>query len=169
MNMYITTGTWDYLKRIESKFPEEMMVIMVNENGALLVHETNGPSVFKEPRKYEVIDSAGQITKNGFAVLNHIPVTEEGRPLFEYEMKGKASIVKKESGFIAIRILRPLSSRTFIILTIWESEIDFQKWQNSKSFLNVHIKNGSIKGIDLQPKIFTSGSYVSIYTIPEKE
>lgn len=164
MNIYITSGTLDYLKGIENKYPTETIVTMVNENGALLLHETIEASVFKEPRKYEVIDSEGIINKEGYVVINYIPVTEEGRPLFEHQFKWRQSLVETEPGFIAIRVLRPFSSNTYIILTIWESEIAFQSCHNFKAFLETYSK-GSEKGIDSQLKIFTSGAYASKYTI----
>jgi heme oxygenase (mycobilin-producing) len=55
MNVYITTGTFEYLKAMEIRYPTESMVTMVNEDSALLLHETSKTSVFKEPRRYEVV------------------------------------------------------------------------------------------------------------------
>jgi heme oxygenase (mycobilin-producing) len=167
MNIFITTGTYDYLKRIVEKYPNEKIITMVNEDGALLLHETSGETVFKEPRKYEVLDSTGQITKNGFVVMNHIPVTDEGRPLFEHQFKNRPRIVDSEPGFIANRVLRPISSNTYIILTVWDQEISFESWKNSESFPLPHEKAASEIGIDEQPQIFASQSYVRKYTITE--
>lgn len=75
MNVYITTGTFEYLKGIEMRYPSESMVTMVNEDSALLLHETSKTSVFKEPRKYEVVGSSGLIGKEGFVVMKNIPVS----------------------------------------------------------------------------------------------
>lgn len=159
MNIYITTGTYDYLKKIGDQYALDKMAIMENENGALLLHETNGPSVFKEPRKFEVIGSAGTIKNEGIVVMKHISVSEEGRPIFEHQLQGLPNELKKEIGFIAIRILRPQSSSTYLILTIWENEMFYQK---SKNILDLPI---FAKGADLQQNIFTSSSYLSKYTI----
>lgn len=167
MNVYITAGTYDYLKKLESSYPIETMVTMVNENGAQLWHETKGSTVFKEPRRYAVLDSSGEIKKEGFAVQNNIPVTDEGRPLFEHQFMIRARRVENQAGFIAIRVLRPLSSNTYVILTVWENEMSFQKWQSSKSFSEAHGKKDLEKGIDPKPRIFASAPYVSKYTIME--
>lgn len=163
MNIFITAGTLDYLKRIEKKYPSETMVTMANVSGALLLHETNGTTVFKEPRKYEVFDSAGDFKRNGYVVMNNFPVTDEGRPLFEQEFKNRAKILSNEPGFIAIRSLRPLSTNTYVTLTIWETVMDYQNSKNLNSFSKT-INKKEI-GIDHQPKIFSSESYVSQYTI----
>jgi len=159
----MTAGTFDFLKRIESKYPHEVMVTMVNENGALLLHETVGGTAFKEPRRYEVLESIGEFKKEGFAVMNNIPVTDEGRPLFEHQFKSQARNIKNEAGLIAFRLLRPLSSNTYVILTVWENEAYHQKWKKSDSFFDADKIKGA--GINAQQKIFASAPYVSNYSI----
>ena len=62
------------------------MVLMQGEDNAVLIHETNGETVFQAPHSYESIDSVGEI-KIRYAVLNNIAVTQEGRPLFENRFK----------------------------------------------------------------------------------
>ena len=79
MNMYFTGGTEEYLKKVIENHQNESFVLMHNEDVFLLAHETEGNTVFKEPKKYEVVDSSGTIAvPSGFAVCNHIPVTDEG-------------------------------------------------------------------------------------------
>jgi heme-degrading monooxygenase HmoA len=146
MNIYITTGTVDFLKKIENKYPMETMVTMANFSGALLLHETNGKTIFNVPRKYEVLDSAGDIQKKGFVVMNNIPVTDEGRPLFEQEYKNRAGSLSNDAGFIAARVLRPLSGNTYVIFTIWENERDFQDSKNIHNFSD--LLNQKELGID---------------------
>ena len=165
MNIYITTGTFDFLKSMEAKYPNEKMVLMVNPNGALLLHETEGVSVFKEPRKYETIDSAGEWRKEGFVAMYNIPVTDEGRPLFEHQFKNRTGKIENEPNFIAIRALRPLSSNTYIILTAWSDEISYQKWNSTNSFTEALEIKGAGKGEDSLPNFFASATYVSKYTI----
>ncbi|ETI69624.1 antibiotic biosynthesis monooxygenase family protein [Neobacillus vireti] len=165
MNIFLTAGTFDFLKRMENTYPEEVMVTMVNQNGALLLHETNGKTLFKEPRRYEVLEASGELKKEGFAVMNNIPVTEEGRPVFEHQVKNSIGKVKNQSGFRSFRVLRPLSSNTYVIMTVWENELSYQTWQSSESFFGAHQTNAFVN--NLQPKIFESGSYVSKYSITE--
>jgi heme oxygenase (mycobilin-producing) len=168
MKVYLTSGTPDYLMKIKAQHPEENLVLMNNLDSAILVHETNGESLFNEPRKYEVIDSAGTLGQEGFAVLNNIPVTDEGRPLFEDRFLNRPRLIENEPGFQAIRVLRPLSSNTFIILTIWKNEGAFENWQKSKAYEQTHKNRGTEAGIDsAKPNIFESASYVSKYYISE--
>jgi heme-degrading monooxygenase HmoA len=165
MQIYITTGTYEYLKGIANENSQEEMLLMENENGALLLHETDGETVFKEPRKYEVLDSAGGFGSTGFVVMNNIPVTDEGRPIFEYRFKNRSKQIENQPGFAAIRVLRPLSSNTYIVLTVWENEAAFKNWKNSESFKGAHSHKSEESGIEPQTKIFASSSYTTIYTI----
>jgi heme-degrading monooxygenase HmoA len=169
MNVYLTSGTIDYLLRFKENNSAESMVVMNNEDSALLVHETSGASKFKEPRRYEVIDSAGQLEqKEGFAVFNNIPVTVEGRPLFEHRFLNRPRLIENEPGFSAIRVLRPLSSNTYIILTVWENEAAFENWQQSKAYGHAHKNRGTDAGLGGgNPSIFESASYVTKYYIAE--
>jgi heme-degrading monooxygenase HmoA len=167
MNVYITTGTYEYLKGMAKEHPQENMLLMENENGALLLHQTEGETVFKEPRKYEVLDGAGNLGVTGFVVMNNIPVTDEGRPIFEYRFKNRSKQIENQPGFSAIRVLRPLSSNTYIVLTVWENEASFKNWKNSESFKGAHSHKPEESGIDPQTKIFASSSYTTIYTISE--
>lgn len=168
VNVYITSGTVDYLLNIKEKHNHENMLFMGDEDSALLVHETAGQSVFKEPRKYEVIDSGGVWEGAGFAVFNNIPVKDEGRPLFEYRFKNRPRQIENEPGFKAIRVLRPLNSDTYVILTIWENGAAFQGWQNSKAYENAHKKRESSEGLK-EASIFLRPSYVTKYLIPAEE
>ncbi|MDQ0973068.1 heme-degrading monooxygenase HmoA [Neobacillus niacini] len=161
MNVYIATGTFEYLKEIEERYPSELMVTMINEDGALLLHETSTQTVFKEPSKYEVLATSGLIEKKGLVVINYIPVTEENKSLFEYRLKDLPRLLEKEMGLIAIRVLRPLSSNVYIILTIWDSQLTFE---NSKNLLDSTIEQG-YEYVN-HSNIFISAPYVSKYTIP---
>lgn len=165
MNLYITSGTADYLLRFKEKHPGETLVLMNNNDSSILVHETDGNSLFNEPRRYEIIDSAGSLDHAGFAVLNNIPVTDEGRPLFEDRFLNRPRMIENEPGFVAIRVLRPLSSNTYTILTVWENEGAFENWQKSKAYEHAHKKRGTEAGA--KPNIFESASYVTKYYIGE--
>lgn len=170
MNIYMTNGTYDFLARLKEKHSDQTVVLMHEADNALLLHETSGKSFFSAPRKYEVIDSSGELQGAGFAVFNNIPVSDEGRPVFEYRFKNRARLIENEPGFKAIRVLRPLSNDTYIILTLWESEQSFLNWQESKAYEKAHEKRGTEKGIDTQqPQIFTSASYVTKYHISAEQ
>ncbi|PLS02990.1 antibiotic biosynthesis monooxygenase family protein [Neobacillus cucumis] len=164
MNVYIATGTLDFLKKIEKKYANEQMLAMLNENGAILLHETNGQTVFNEPRRFEVLESYGLLKKEGFVVMNNISVTNEGRPLFEHQFKQIAGTVVNTQGLTALRLLRPLSSNPYIIMTVWENKVLYQNWQSSnKTFDQLKV------AFDGQHNIFTSVPNTNKYTIAEND
>ncbi|GIN65854.1 MULTISPECIES: antibiotic biosynthesis monooxygenase family protein [Bacillus] len=163
MNFYITYGTVDFLKKIAQQHGLEKMLFMKGLDSAILFHETDGKSVFQAPHSYDIIDQSGALEQPGFAVLNNIPVTEEGRSLFETRFKNRAGKIEKQPGFKALRVLRPKESDTYIVLTLWESEQAFQDWKNSKSFSEAHNKQHSSTGINKGGTIFSRPSYISSY------
>ncbi|WP_419883368.1 antibiotic biosynthesis monooxygenase family protein [Peribacillus sp. B-H-3] len=170
MNVYMTTGTYDFLKGKKDKYQEEEIILMQNAENTLLYHETNGKSVFSSPRKFEAIESKGTIGGKGYAVMNNIPVSGEGRPVFEYKFKNRAGMIENEPGFQAIRILRPIQSDTYVILTVWDDSMSFNNWKNSNSFSEAHQKEQPGKKTDASQTIFSGPSYVTQYTItPDTE
>ncbi|ANB56469.1 antibiotic biosynthesis monooxygenase family protein [Anoxybacillus sp. B7M1] len=164
--IYVTTGTRDYLQKLKDSYAHETMLLLEGEDGAALFHETDGSTVFQEPRHYEVIDAVGNLG-GSFAVLNHIPVTDEGRPLFEYRFSQRAGLIEKEPGFVAIRVLRPLSNDTYIIMTLWEGKEHFQNWQRSRAFEKAHHERKAKEEEGQQVKLFPRPSYVTTYSIIE--
>lgn len=169
MNVYMTTGTFDFLKSIQQKHRNEKMVLMDSPDGAALFHETETKTVFASPRKYEVVDASGEIARQGYVVLNNIPVTDEGRPLFEHRFKNRAGAIENEPGFLAIRVLRPLDSDTYVIFTQWENAKAFENWKSSQAYSEAHKKRGTEEGLDKKPHIFSGASYLSTYTVPEEQ
>ncbi|MED4229165.1 antibiotic biosynthesis monooxygenase [Neobacillus cucumis] len=162
MKIFITTGTLDFLKKIEKKYPHERMLAMLNENGALLLHETNEQTVFNEPRRYEVLESYGELKKEGFVVMNNIAVTDEGRPLFEHQFKQQAETLVNTSGLTALRLLRTLNSNPYILMTIWGNKDLYQKWQSTNTTFNALMAD-----FNGPQKLFINAPYTSKYTIAE--
>ncbi|TYR78991.1 antibiotic biosynthesis monooxygenase [Priestia megaterium] len=166
MNVFITYGTDNYLRKIKEQYSvEQMYLLHKEEDQYALLHETNEESVFNEGHDYEVLDASGAIENGEFAVLNNIPVTDEGRPLFEHRFSQRARLIEQEPGFAALRVLRPLGSDTYIILTVWKNEQAFKDWQSSKAYHEAHKKRGTADGIDQQPSIFPRPSYVTSYDL----
>lgn len=117
---------------------------------------------------YEVLDAVGEMTGNdGFIVCNNIAVTEEGRPVFEHRFQNRAGLIEKEPGFRAIRVLRPLSDDTYIIMTMWENEEAFQAWQQSQSFERAHQKRPAPPSGEPQKSIFARPSFATTFTVGE--
>lgn len=168
MNVYITTGTHEFLQKLMDRHTDEKMILMQGKD-AMLLHETNGESVFESPRKYEIVDQSGELENKGYVVFNNIPVTDEGRPLFEYRFKNRAGLIEEVPGFTAIRVLRPLKSDTYVIMTLWEDERNFIAWQESEQYKKAHEKRGTEEGIDDKKDIFPRASYVSEYHVTGQE
>ena len=169
MNIFITYGTIDFMRKLIEKHPSETMIVMNGEGTSLLLHETNGKTVFQTPRRYEVIGSSGDLGEDGYFVFNNIPVTDEGRPVFEHRFKQRAGAIDSEPGFIAFRLLRPLDSSTYIVLTQWENQASFKKWENSAAFEQAHAKNDDAPGVNKAPQIFASASYVTSYQTAKRK
>jgi len=168
MNIYLTSGTPEFMNSLREKHADKNMVVLHGDGNTVLLHETNGKTVFSTPRKYEVIDSSGELNEQGYFVFNNIPVTDEGRPIFEDRFSKRARAIESEPGFIAIRVLRPVGSDTYIILTEWTGSSSFQAWQKSQAYDKAHEKRGLDDGIAQRPNIFSSASYVSTYTTAKK-
>lgn len=168
MNLYITYGTVDYLAKLVKKHNDKNLRLMANNDTAVLFQETDDKSIFKEPKTYEIVDSAGEFVNGAYAVLNNIPVSYEGRPLFEKRFSDQARLIEKEPGFSAIRVLRPAKSDTYIILTLWKNERYFKAWQESKAYDKVHNKKDFNVGF-AQKSIFSRPSYVTTYSSVEVE
>ena len=71
-------------RTVKNKYPNEAMILIHGEGNSVLIHETERKSVFATPRKFEVLDSVNDLEERGFFVFNNIPVTDEGRPVFEH-------------------------------------------------------------------------------------
>ncbi len=169
MNIFITSGTPVFMESLRKKYAKEMMVVMHAGNDSLLLHETSGKTVFQTPRRYEVIASAGTLQEEGFFAYNHIPVTDEGRPIFEHHFKERAQKIAEELGFIAFRLLRPLESDTYLVMTEWSTSTYYTMWKNSSSFQDTHLTDPSDAGVDSTPHIFTGAASETTYITYAKE
>ncbi|WP_050614245.1 antibiotic biosynthesis monooxygenase family protein [Bacillus testis] len=169
MNMYITSGTYDFLDTMKKKHPDLNLIMLQGGPSALLIQETEGKSIFKEPRKYEVVESIGELRQNGFIAMNSVPVTEEDRTTFEHTSKSNELKASRQPGFVASRILRPIKSETYIILTQWTEESAFNDWQSTKEFLGV--EDPKEKSLLVNPQSLFSGRAIlnKYYVLTEKQ
>ncbi|GKU81703.1 antibiotic biosynthesis monooxygenase [Niallia sp. NCCP-28] len=167
MDIYLTSGTYDFLyKKYQKKFAAETLLLMQNNNGeGVLLHETSAKTIFHSPRRYEVIDSAGSLVNEGFVTMNHIPVTDEHKPLFEYEIKKTLSL--KRDDFRASRLLRPKNGDMYIIFCLWVSKSEYIKWrQNPINISSPLTENPEKTWNDPQHNLFYGKPYLSQLTIP---
>ncbi|TQR19040.1 antibiotic biosynthesis monooxygenase family protein [Psychrobacillus vulpis] len=155
MNFYMTSGTPEFMESLKAKYAKEDMYHLHGLGNSVLIHETSGKSFFQAPRKFEVMETLGQLSEKGYFVLQHVPVSEEGRPIFEYKYTHLTSTIEREPGFIALRVLKPIKSDTYIILTQWTGSNSFDVWQKSVAF--------DFDKIADKQKLFTSAPYISTY------
>lgn len=172
MYMYFTTGTRDFMEKLQARHADKGMILMHGGGQSLLLHETDGKkSAFQTPRRYEVVSSAGSLKEEGFFVYNNIPVTDEGRPIFEHRFSTDTGRIESQKGFTAYRLLRPLDSDTYIVMTEWEDAADYDRWKHSRDFKE------SPQSLDMNAfagnttHIFDSASYITTYIakIDDKE
>ncbi|TAA72774.1 antibiotic biosynthesis monooxygenase family protein [Planococcus salinarum] len=163
MNLYKWQGHRDGAISIMATLPNSRLIYMSSGEEAVLLHESDGGTVLPDTAAYQVLNAVGDTNDGYFAVFNNIPVSSEGKEVFESRFSNRAGLVEKEPGFAAIRVLRPINSDTYVILTLWDSEVDFKNWQESKAYGSAHAKRGTNEGIDKQPDIFPRPSHVQTF------
>ncbi|WNN75550.1 antibiotic biosynthesis monooxygenase [Lysinibacillus capsici] len=169
MYIYLTSGTGDFLEQVKNKYSNEHIILIHGEGNSVLIHETEGKTVFATPRKFEVLDSVNDLEEHGFFVFNNIPVTDEGRPVFEHRFLERSRAIENEPGFVAFRLLRPIKSDTYIVMTQWHGPHSFDAWKSSKAYETAHARRDDSTGIR-QQNIFSAASYVTTYSaIPKEE
>lgn len=168
MYIYLTSGTAEFMEQVKNKYPNEHMMLIHGDGNSVLIHETEGKSVFATPRKFEVLDAVNELEDRGFFVFNNIPVTEEGRPVFEHRFLNRARAIEDEPGFVAFRLLRPINGDTYIVMTQWHGPHSFEAWENSQAYKTAHAERAEPTGVQ-QQNIFSAASYVSTYSVAPKE
>ncbi|MEK4230652.1 antibiotic biosynthesis monooxygenase family protein [Solibacillus sp. FSL H8-0538] len=168
MYIYLTSGTADYMEKLVEKYTKENLLILHGNGNSVLLHESEKKSVFAMPRKFEVIDGVGDLQQKGFFVFHNIPVTEEGRPIFEKQFLEQTASLKSDSSLIAYRFLRPVKAETYIILTQWPGPASFEVWKNSSHYKN-NIAPLIEESTSTVQAIFHATAYTTTYSAPPKK
>ncbi len=80
-----------------------------------------------------------------FVVMNRIPVNPDYREQFEERFTNRAREVDKMPGFVRNQVLRPAKpDDPYIVLTVWQSQADFDAWVNSEAFQKGHARSGTL-------------------------
>lgn len=161
--VYITTGTADFLLKLLNKHKKEYMTFMYGEDHALLYHETAGKTVFSVPKRFDIIESSGNIPEKGFAVFHFFPVTVENREVFEYRLQKRPRKLGYAEDFLAMRILRPVKHNTYLIITCWKNKKAFESWKEREKFFAAGEKDLAIEVN--KRKMYTDYSYLREYII----
>src|SRR5690625_7307708 len=137
---------------------------MKNASSTLAYYESKQKSVFGAGREYVIRFESGQIQEEGYVVMNNIPLTEEGKPVFIDRFRQRQDDINQMPGFQAFRLLEPVKGNTYIIFTQWASEEHFEKWQESDEFAKSHHKQA------VKPQTYYAKRKInSAYKIEEEE
>lgn len=80
-----------------------------------------------------------------FVIMNRLPVNPKFADAFEERFTSRAREVDKMKGFIRNQVLRPTKAEDpYIVLTMWESEADFNAWVESDAFKKGHARSGTL-------------------------
>ncbi|WP_332648568.1 antibiotic biosynthesis monooxygenase family protein [Lysinibacillus sp. 54212] len=168
MNLYLTSGTPEFMEKLTRKHQNETMFLLHGQGNSVALHESNKKSVFATPRKFEVIDGEGSFEQRGFWAFHNVPVMDESRPLFENRIEQAIAPLKSNDALIAYRVLRPIKSEIYIVITQWAGPASFEVWTKSESFTN-----GLAPLLDSSSSptqnLFNAKTYLSTYTAPQPE
>ncbi len=95
--------------------------------------------------------------------MNNIPVADEGKATFEDKFKQRQQSVENMKGFQAFRLLRPNKGNTYVVMTQWASEDDYENWKNSDQFKQAHKDGADTK----PPAYFLDQPFVTNYHMIE--
>ncbi|WP_284139476.1 MULTISPECIES: antibiotic biosynthesis monooxygenase [unclassified Virgibacillus] len=138
MKAFMTNGTYHFLKKLQDNHPHFHLYFMRNDSSTLAYYEADNKQLFAAGRAYDILLSVGTLNEKGYIVMNNIPVTEDGQPVFENRFKKRQHDIIAFPGFQAFRLLKPVKGNTYVVLTQWASENDFENWKNSEQFQEAH-------------------------------
>ena len=156
----MTNGTLEHLEKIAKNHPEINLYFMRNQTAAVAYYEDTDTPIFDEPRGYDIIVTKGTLQLEGYVVMQHIPVSDDGKPIFETEYKDQAEKIKAQPGVYALRVLRPLRGNTYVVLIQWKNEAYYQAW-----FKADMLKNTSSKKKKKKPKYRAGKPFSTKYTM----
>ncbi|MGP7817848.1 antibiotic biosynthesis monooxygenase family protein [Niallia sp. 01092] len=171
MQIFIANGTYDFLeKKYEKYFSAENMLLMqsTNQDQATLVHESDGKSFFKTPRKFDILYSFGQLENKGYVVINHFSLEDISKPIFEHKTVQKLEISSKP--YAAVRFLRSVKGDAYLVLSLWRDPDSFKQWESFASPQTFPIAGPIPDEWKIQQNnMFYSKSYVTYHIIPEEK
>ncbi|WP_226038040.1 antibiotic biosynthesis monooxygenase family protein [Aquibacillus saliphilus] len=166
MKAFMTSGTLDYLIKIDEQHPRLNLYFMHDGDNTIAYYEDEDATIFDTPREYQTVISKGTLKEDGFVVMNNIPVTDEGKPIFESQFKSRAGMIEETAGFYALRVLRPLRGNKYVVMVQWQDQKSYQNWKNSDAFTKSHQKAKKKKE---KPSYSAGPSYAITYHMVDFE
>lgn len=164
MKAFMTGGTLDFLVKLVEKNRQHDFYLMKSSSNILAYYESDGKSVFGAGRDYKILFENGMIQEHGYVVMNNIPLTEEGKPVFLDRFRQRQDNISKMPGFQAFRLLEPFKGDTYVIFTQWASKEHFENWRESDEFAKSH-HNSAVK----PPAYFAKRPFISTYRMVDEE
>ena len=123
-----------------------------SRKGDYIIEENSIFTIKKDDalNKYDVLEKRGELQRNGYCVLNNIYVNSRNERAFEDRFLNRKSNLSTSEGFLALRVLKSQEDSYYVILSLWESQHSFEKWQTSSQYKQTHQKRGTSKGLDAQ-------------------
>ena len=168
MKFYLTSGTPEYMEKIQEKYPKEQMILLHGQGNSILMHESDKKSKFAAPRQFEVLEGRGEFEQRGFVAMYNVPVAEESKGLFEESVITAIQTLKNDTSCIAYRVLKPIKHEIYVIITQWAGPASFDKWIDSEIF-KAKLAPLLTNAASSTQTMFTSKTYITTYTAPAKE
>lgn len=153
-----------FFRNIGEKNKHIDFYFIASNDGGIAYYENSSKNIFSAGQAFDVLKSVGELSKEGYVVMNHLPISEDSSPAFEYRMKHSDSGIEKMEGFQAWRFLRQEKSSKYVVLTQWKSFADFENWKNSDQFKKAHDSQQA-----KQPSYFMERPFVISGHMHEKE
>lgn len=157
----MTIGTLRFLKQFSTKRPAINFFYMKNlhENSFIVYYEhKRRRSIFAAGKTYKIIETINPLNKEGIVIMEILPITKDGQPLFEQEINAKKESIQKMPGFLAFRLLRQRRGHDYIIMSQWDKISSYDQWKENEQEIKVK-----------QPAYFASRPFTTSYTIVDLE
>lgn len=164
MKAFMSRGTINFLETLEKKNTDIDFYLISSNDGGIAYYENSSKNIFSAGQAFEVLKAVGELSKEGYVVMNHLPVSEDSSSAFEYRMKQSNSGIEEMDGFQAWRFLRQEKTSKYVVLTQWKSIADFESWKNSEQFKKAHDSQKA-----KQPSYFMERPFVITGHMLEKE
>lgn len=73
-----------------------------------------------------------------FVAINYISCEEHYRQRFEELFSSRAGAIDKMPGFRRMHVLRPHDDSAYLVVSEWDSEVNFRAWTRSEAFAEGH-------------------------------
>lgn len=132
MYAFMTTGTTHFLKNLTESYPKINFYFMKQAGTTLVYYEgTKKKGVFVSGKTYSIITEYGIVEQSGFTSMQHIPVMEDVKPVFEDKISQPFSHLKLVHGVKGTRLLKPIKGNTYVVFILWASERDYLTWSKT--------------------------------------